>query len=52
MIMLTTWIIVSLLLGLGFGASWATKDKKLSAFTIFIACVWLVLGLRLIGVIG
>jgi hypothetical protein len=45
--MLTTWIITSLLLGLGFGASWATKDKKLSAFTIFIAFVWLVLGLRL-----
>ena len=50
--LITTWIIVSVLLGLGFGSSFATKDKNLSSFTIFMACVWLVLGLRLIGVIG
>jgi hypothetical protein len=50
--MLTTWIIVSALLGIGFGTSFTTKDKKISAFTIFIACVWLLLGLCLIGVIG
>lgn len=49
--LITTWIIVSLLMGLGFGSSWATKDKKITAFTIFMACVWLLLGLRLIGYI-
>jgi hypothetical protein len=49
--LITTWIITSLLLGVGFGASWATKDKKITIFTIFVACVWLVLGLRLIGYI-
>jgi hypothetical protein len=49
--MLTTWIIVSLLLGIGFGSAWATKDKKITIFTIFMACLWLVLGLRLIGYI-
>lgn len=49
--LITTWIIASLLLGIGFGSAWATKDKKITAFTIFVACVWLVLGLRLIGFI-
>lgn len=49
--LITTWIITSLLLGIGFGSAWATKDKKITAFTIFVACVWLVVGLRLIGYI-
>jgi hypothetical protein len=49
--LITTWIIASLLLGIGFGASCVFKDKKITIFTIFMACVWLVLGLRLIGYI-
>jgi hypothetical protein len=48
--MVTTWIIISLLLGVGFGISFATKNTKLSILTIFIACVWLALGLHLIGI--
>ncbi len=47
----TTWIIVSLFTGIGFGSSWATKDKKIAAFTIFMTCLWFVLGLRLLGYI-
>lgn len=38
--LVTTWIIVSLLVGLGLGSSWVTKDKKITVFTIFMACVW------------
>ena len=49
--LITTWIIVSLLMGLGLGSSMATKDRKITAFTIFLACVWLVVGLRILGII-
>jgi hypothetical protein len=37
--LITTWIIVSLLMGLGFGSAMATKDKKITAFTIFLSFV-------------
>ncbi len=45
----TTYIIVSFLMGLGLGHSFRTKDRKIKTITIILACLWLALGLRLLG---